>query len=323
MRAAVRYRYGAPEVVEVRDVDRPRPADDGVLIRVRACSVNPYDCHVAVAGRPYIARVGAGLRRPKDPGFGVDFAGTVEAVGRGGAGLEVGDAVYGFGTAAFAEYARAGDAVARKPADLSFEEAAAAPTAAVTALQALHDKGQVQPGQRVLINGASGGVGTFAVQIAKAAGAEVTGVCSTPNVELVRSLGADHVVDYRSDDFTRATERYDLLVDVAGTRPWSELRRVLASDATCVLVGGPKDNRVLGPLSRWGKTRLAAVGDSRRVAVLLTQMRHEDLDTVRELFEAGALRSVVERTYRLDATADALRHVGAGHARGKTVITVP
>lgn len=298
-------------------------ADDGILVRVRACSVNPYDCHVAVAGLPYIARFGAGLRRPNQPGLGFDFAGTVEAVGSTAAGLEVGAEVYGFGTAVFAEYAVTGAAVARKPANLGFEEAAAAPTAALTALQAVRDKGQAHPGQQVLINGASGGVGTFAVQIAKAAGAEVTGVCSATNVELVRSLGADHVVDYGVEDFTRTARRYDLLIDMAGSRPWSAIRRVLADDAICVLVGGPKDNRVLGPISHWSKTRLAALGASQRVAILLTEMRRNDLETVREMFEAGTLRCVIDRAYPLAESAAALRHVGAGHARGKVVIKVP
>jgi NADPH:quinone reductase-like Zn-dependent oxidoreductase len=322
VKAAVRDRYGAPDVVELCEVDPPVPGDGGVLVRVRACSVNPYDYHVSLAGRPYIARIGAGLRRPKRRGFGVDFAGTVEAVGRDVGRLQVGDEVYGFGTAAFAEYVHAGDAVTRKPADLSFEEAAAAPTAALTALQALRDKAAVRQGQRVVINGASGGVGTFAVQIAKAAGAEVTGVCSTAKVELVRSLGADHVVDHHREDFTRTGERYDLLIDNAGSHSWSALRRVLSDDATCVLVGGSKDNRWLGPLSRWATIRLAALGASQRVAVLLTDMRREDLDTLRELFEAGTLRAVIDRTYPLDNVADALRYVGAGHAPGKVVITI-
>jgi NADPH:quinone reductase-like Zn-dependent oxidoreductase len=323
MQAAVRDRYGGPEVVRLRDVATPTPADDGVLVRVRACGVNPYDVHVSLAGRPYVARMGAGLRRPKDPGLGVDFSGTVEAVGRDVEHLEPGDDVFGFGQASFAEYVHATRAVARKPLNLSFEEAAAAPTAGATALQALRDKGQVREGQRVLVNGASGGVGTFAVQIAKTAGAHVTGVCSGANIDLVRSLGADRVVDYQREDFTSTGQRYDLLIDVAGNRRWSALHRVLADDGVCVLVGGPKDNRWLGPLSRWARTQVAALPARQRVAVLLAQMRREDLDALRTMFEAGALRSLVDRTYRLEDAAEALAHVGAGHARAKIVVTIP
>lgn len=324
VKVVIRSRYGSPDVVEVTDFEElPALVADGVVVRVRACSVNPYDYWVSLAGRPYVARMGSGLRRPKRRGFGVDFAGTVEQVGRDVRRLQVGDTVYGFGAAAFAEYVSAGDAVTYKPASLSFEEAAAAPTAALTALQALHGTGQVREGQRVLINGASGGVGTFAVQLAKAAGAEVTGVCSTSKVELVRSLGADHVVDYHREDFTRTERRYDLLIDIAGNRSWSALRATLTNDATCVLVGGPKDSRWLGPLGRWATVRMAAMRSSQRVAVLLTEMRREDLDALRGMFDAGTLRPVIDSTYRLEDTADALRHVGGGHARGKVVITIP
>jgi NADPH:quinone reductase-like Zn-dependent oxidoreductase len=251
----------------------------------------------------------------------------VAAIGAGVITLTPGDEVFGVSmwpaAGACGEYTRSEPGkLVRKPADLTFQQAAAIPTSALAALHGLRDAGRLEAGQSVLINGASGGVGTFAVQIAKALGAEVTGVCSTAKVELVRSLGADHDVDHHREDFTRTGERYDLLIDNAGSHSWSALRRVLSDDATCVLVGGSKDNRWLGPLSRWATIRLAALGASQRVAVLLTDMRREDLDTLRELFEAGTLRAVIDRTYPLDNVADALRYVGAGHAPGKVVITI-
>lgn len=323
VKAVVRDRYGGPDLVELRDVTPRALTDDGVLVRVRACAVNPYDAHVSLAGHPYVARIGAGLRQPRHAGLGFDFAGTVEAVGRRVDHVTAGDEVFGFGEAAFAEFVMTAKAMARKPANLTFEAAAAAPTAAVTALQALRDKAHVRPGQRVIVNGASGGVGTFAVQIAKAAGAAVTAVCSTRNADLVRSLGADRVVDYTREDFTLLDQRHDLLIDVAGNRRWSAMRRVLSDDGVCVLVGGAKDNRWLGPLSRWAGARLAALPARQRVVPLLAQMRREDLDALRAMFEAGTLRSLIDRTYALDDTAEALRYVGSGHARAKVVITVP
>ena len=222
MKAAVRDRYGPPEVVELREIDTPAPADDEVLVHVRAASVNPADWY-ETTGTPYVGRVPMGLRKPKQRVLGVDFAGTVEAVGRDVTQFRPGDEVFGGRSGAFAEYVCVGEerAVVPKPAGVTFEQAAAVPVAGLTALQGLRDKGRIQSGQQVLINGASGGVGTFAVQIAKAFGAEVTGVCSTRNVDLVRSLGADHVVDYSREDFTRSDRRYDLMLDVAGSRPWS------------------------------------------------------------------------------------------------------
>lgn len=240
MKAVVRDRYGSPDVLELREVERPEVVDDGVLVRVRACSVNPYDYFVGLTGVPYVAHMEAGLLRPKSSRLGVDFAGTVEGVGRDVTRFQPGDEVFGARSGAFAEYVCVRRAVVSKPARLTFEQAAAVPTAALTALQALRDKGRIQAGQRVLVNGASGGVGTFAVQLAKSFGAEVTGVCSTGNVDLVRSLGADRVVDYTREDFTLGGERYDLVVDVAGSRSWSELRRVLVEEGICVLVGVPR-----------------------------------------------------------------------------------
>jgi NADPH:quinone reductase-like Zn-dependent oxidoreductase len=284
--------------------------------------VNPADWY-GMAGRPYVGRVSTGLRGPRQPVLGVDFAGTAEAVGEDVEGIEPGDEVYGGRSGSLAEYVCVRVGVARKPANLSFEQAAAVPVAAVTALQALRDNGRVEAGQRVLVNGASGGVGTFAVQLAKAFGAEVTGVCSTEKVELVRSLGADRVVDYTEDDFSREGERYDLILDIAGSRPWSAYKRVLAPEGTLVIVGGSKKNRLLGPLGHVIKIRLASVPGSRRTTFFIAKITRPDLELIRELIEAGKVTPVVERTYALSDVADAFSYLGEGHAHGKLVVTVP
>jgi NADPH:quinone reductase-like Zn-dependent oxidoreductase len=289
-------------------------------VRVRAASINPADWYL-MKGLP-VGRFQTGLFRPRSNRLGVDFAGTVEAVGRDVTHLRPGDEVYGGRSGALAEYVCVRDAVAPKPANLSFEEAAAVPVAAITALQGLRDKGQIQAGQQVLINGAAGGVGTFAVQVAKSFGAEVTGVCSTRNVELVRSLGADHVVDYTQEDFTRSDRRYDLLLDVSGTRSWSEYKRVLQPDATFVIVGAPKGNRMIGPLSHILKVRLAAFRSSRKVVFFVARLTRADLVFLGELIESGRVKPVVEKRYEFNDVADALRYLGEGHARGKLVITV-
>jgi NADPH:quinone reductase-like Zn-dependent oxidoreductase len=264
-----------------------------------------------------------GLRKPKSRLLGGDFAGTVEAVGRDVTDVRPGDEVFGAKGGALAEYvcARA-RSVALKPARLTFEEAAAVPTSAITALQGLRDKGQIQPGQKVLINGASGGVGTFAVQIAKALGAEVTGVCSTRNFYIVRSIGADHVVDYTREDFTRGDRRYDLLFDVAGSRSWSECRRVLNPQAIVVLVGGPKSNRLIGPLSHVLKMRLGSLRSSQKAAFFVAKFSKADMEVLRELMEVGKVAPVIDRRYELSEVADALRYLGEGHAQGKIVINV-
>ncbi len=321
MRAIVHNTYGSADVLELQQIEKPELADDLVLVRVHASSINPADWY-GVAGRPWVARVGSGLRRPKSDKTGTDFAGTVEAVGRDVTHVRPGDEVYGGKGGALAEYVCVRDAVVKKPANLRFEEAAAVPVAAITALQGLRDKGRLEPGQHVLINGASGGVGTFAVQIAKALGAEVTGVCSTGNVELVRSLGADHVIDYTREDFTRSGRRYDLLLDVAGTRSWSEYKRVLTPRARHVIVGAPKGTRLLGPLTHMAKLRLASVGSSRKVAVFIAKLNRADLEVLRELLEAGKVTPVVDRRFELGETADAFRYLGEGHARGKIVVTM-
>jgi NADPH:quinone reductase-like Zn-dependent oxidoreductase len=294
MKAIVHDTYGPPDVLRLKEVDTPVVGDGDVLVRVHAAAVHVGDYFI-LTGVPYVyTRPAYGLRRPRVRVRGHDLAGVVTNVGRDVRRFQPGDEVFGWTTTgSLAEYVCVGeDHLAPKPANVTMEQAGAVTVSAMAALHALRDAAKVQPGQRVLIVGASGGVGTFAVQIAKAAGAEVTGVCSTAKVELVRSLGADHVVDHHREDFTRTGERYDLLIDNAGSHSWSALRRVLSDDATCVLVGGSKDNRWLGPLSRWATIRLAALGASQRVAVLLTDMRREDLDTLRELFEAGTRNRV-------------------------------
>jgi len=319
---AITYsKYGSPDVLELRELEKPALTDDGVLVRVHATSVNPAEWHY-VTGTPHLVRIQAGLFKPKSNRVGVDFAGTVEAVGRDRTEFRPGDEVFGGKSGAFAEYVCARDSVAPKPANVTFEQAAAVGVAGLTALQGLRDKGQIQAGQKVLINGASGGVGTFAVQIAKALGAEVTAACSTRNVELVRSLGADHVIDYTQEDFTRSDRRYDLMLDVAGSRSWSECRRVLDRHARLVIVGGPKTNRLIGPLSHAVKLRLAAIGSSRKVVFFIAKFNRPDLEVLRELLEAGKVTPVIDRRYELSEIAEALTYLGEGHAQGKVVVTV-
>lgn len=324
MKAAVHERYGSPDaVVEIRELEKLEPADDEVLVRLRASSVNIAEWY-GVTGRPWIARPTTGLRGPKDVRLGVDFAGTVESVGKDVTEFAPGDEVFGGRSGAWAEYVcvRAERAIATKPAKASFEESGAVGTAALTALQALRDKGGLVPGQRVLINGASGGVGTYAVQIAKALGAEVTAVCSTPNVEIARSLGADLLVDYRAEDVTQRTERYDVVLDIAGTRSFSELRKILEPHATVVVVGGPRANRFLGPIGHVVGSRLRALRGSQQATFFLAQFNKADMETLRDLMADGRLTSVIDSTYPLEKIADALRHMGEGHPRGKIVITV-
>jgi NADPH:quinone reductase-like Zn-dependent oxidoreductase len=320
MKAIVYHKYGSPDVLELREIDRPVVTDDEVLVRIHASSVNPAEWH-AMTGL-YIARTQLGLLKPKNTRLGVDFAGVVEAVGGNVKRFRPGDEVFGGRNGAFAEYVcvREDRAVVLKPADVTFEQAAAVPVAALTALQGLRDKGQIQPGQQVLINGASGGVGTFAVQIAKSFGAEVTGVCSTRNVDMVRSLGADHVVDYTQEDFTRSERRYDLLLDIAGSRSWSECKRVLNPKAIFVIVGGPKTNRWIGPLSHVVKVRLASLRASQKVIFFVAKLNKEDLVVLQELLEAGKVTPVIDRRYELSELPEAMRYLGAGHAQGKVVI---
>jgi len=321
MKAVVRDRYGSADVLELQEIEKPEPGDDGVLVRVHAASVNPADWY-GMTGTPYVGRVSMGLRKPKQRGLGVDFAGTVEAVGKDITELRPGDEVFGGRSGALAEYVSVRNAVAVKPANLTFEEAACVGVAGLTALQALRDKAQVKPGDRVLVNGASGGVGTFAVQIAKALGAEVTAVCSTANVDLQRSIGADHVVDYTRENFTRSDRRYDVLIDVAGSRSWRECKRVLEPHATLVLIGGPKSNRLLGPLGHIIRVKIGALRSSRKTVFFIAKLNQPDLAVLAELLEAGKVTPVIDRRYELSEIAEAFRYLGEGHARGKIVITL-
>jgi NADPH:quinone reductase-like Zn-dependent oxidoreductase len=320
MKAAVRERYGPPEAVELRDVEKPELPADGVLVRVRAASLNRYDWYSL--GSPVAVRAGFGLLKPKERVLGVDFAGTVEAVGAGVTDFAPGDDVFGGGSGALAEYVCARVSVTKKPANVSFEEAAAVSMAGLTALQGLRAKGNLRAGQRVVVNGASGGVGTFAVQIAKALGAEVTAVCGTRNVELARELGADHVVDYTREDFTRSGRRYDLVFDVAGSRSWREYRRVMTPDGTLVVAGGPKGGAVLGPLSHIAAIRIASIRGSQKAVFFVAKPNREELALLAELVESGKVKPFVDRVYPLDEVVDALRYQGEGHPRGKVVVTV-
>ena len=321
MRAIVHVRYGRPDLLELRDVERPEIEADQVLLRVRAASVNPVEWYGVTGFLP--ARMGGGLRRPKSAAVGGDVAGRIEAVGKDVVDLRPGDEVFGTSGYSWAEYAVASpDKLALKPANVSFEEAAAVPVAGLTALQALRDHGQVQPRQKVLINGASGGVGTFAVQLAKVFDADVTAVCSTRNVEQARSLGADRVVDYTREDFTRMEERHDLMLDVAGSRSFLAYRRALTPDATVVLIGGPLTYRGLGPLPHIGGTILKSMGRSQKVKFFVAKINRDDLSYLAELIEAGRVKSVIERTYPLSEAPEALAHLGEGHARAKIVIAI-
>jgi NADPH:quinone reductase-like Zn-dependent oxidoreductase len=321
---AIRYhRYGAPDVLGLQEVDPPAIGDDDLLVRVRAAAVNPLDWHF-MRGTPYLVRLGAGLSRPKATGLGVDLAGQVDAVGRNVTEFQPGDEVFGGHTGAFAEYVsvRQDGTLIKKPTNLTFEQAASVPIAAVTALQALRDKGRIQSGQTVLVNGAAGGVGTFAVQIAKAYGAEVTGVCSTRNVAMVRSIGADQVVDYTRDDFTRTGQRYDLVVDIAGGRALSDIRRVLAPKGTLVGVGGPANGNWIGPMAGLARMLVVALLVSQRLVPMLAHVTRADLAVLAELLESGKVIPVIDRTYPLAEVPEAIRYLEAGHARGKVVITV-
>lgn len=314
MRAIIQEHYGPPEALHVREVETPPVGDGEVRVKVHAAGVNPLDWHL-VRGTPLIARTALGFPNPKVTRRGVDVAGRVDAVGSGVTTLRPGDDVFGWCEGAFAEYAAAPeDHFVAKPAAMTFEEAAAVPVAAVTALQGLRDVGRLRAGQRVLINGAAGGVGTYAVQIAKSYGANVTAVCSTRNLELVRSLGADRVVDYTREDFTKNGGGYDVIFDNAGSRPISTLQRMLATGGTLVYNSGASMSRVAMAQLR---SRLG-----QHVHMFLAKITRDDLEFLRGLIDAGKLRSVIDRTYPLDEAGAAIAYVEAGHARGKVVITV-
>ncbi|MFF4623873.1 NAD(P)-dependent alcohol dehydrogenase [Nonomuraea jabiensis] len=322
---AIRYHsYGPPDVIKLQDVDKPEIGDDDVLVRVRAASVNAGDWHL-LRGLPYIFRAQAGLTRPKVHLLGADLAGEVVAVGRSVTALQPGDEVYGFCRGAFAEYVAvpAEGFVVRKPAGLTFEEAAAVPVAAVTALQALRDKAQVRAGQRVLVNGAGGGVGPFAVQIAKALGAEVTGVCGPGNVEIVRSIGADRVVDYTKEDFTRSGERYDVILDNVANRSLADCRRVLAPQGIYLHNSGDKGGRWVGVMTRIIHVMLSSLFVRQSlVAGHVADESTDDLVALRDLLEAGKIRPVIDRTHPLSEVPEAIGYIERGHARGKVVITM-
>lgn len=325
MKAVLYCDYGTAEVLELREVEKPSPAADEVLVRVRAAAVNPLDWHY-MRGTPYLMRLQAGLRKPKVTRLGVDFAGTVEAVGRNVTRFRPGDEVFGGRTGAFAEYVtvREDRALARKPANLTFEQAATVAIAASTALQGLRDAGKVEPGQKVLINGASGGVGTFAVQIARALGAHVTGVCSTRNVGLVRSLGADHVIDYTTEDYTRGGQRYDVILDNVGNRALLDNRRILAPEGRYVLIGGggPDAGNWIGPLAKPLQALVLSWFVSQDMGVYLARLDQGDLALLAGLMESGALTPVIDRRYGLAEIREAIRYLETGRARGKVIIAL-
>jgi NADPH:quinone reductase-like Zn-dependent oxidoreductase len=323
VKAIVQDVYGSAEVLELREVDTPLPKDNEVLVRVFAAGAGPDVWHL-MTGTPYMMRVmGFGLRRPKVRVRGWDVAGRVEAVGREVTTLRPGDEVYGICDGSFAEYACVRvDKGTHKPRRLSFEEAAAVPISGVTALQALRDRGRVSAGQRVLIIGAAGGVGTFAVQLAKVFGAEVTGVCSTTKVELVASLGADHVIDYRGEDFAAGGRRYDVVVDTAGKNHLSRLRRVLAPGGRLVLVGSEEGGRWIGDMDRLLRAAAVSPLTRQRLGGLLARVREKDLRYLGELIDAGQVTPVIDRTFPLDQAPDAVRYVAKEHTRGKVVVTV-
>ncbi len=324
MKAIVQERFGPPEVLRLADTGRPEAGAGEALVRVHAAALNPYDWHV-MRGDPLIARLmgEVGLTRPKARVAGVDAAGVVEAAGANVRGLRRGDEVLGFCRGAFAEYARAAaDKVVPKPASLTFEQAAAVPMAALTALQGIRDVGAVRAGHRVLVNGAAGGVGTYAVQIATALGAEVTGVCSSRNVGLVRSIGAAHVIDYTTEDFTDGRTHYDVILDNVGNRPLSRLRRALTPTGTLVLNAGGSPGRVLGAVGSILRAVVVNGFVRQRLRPFMAKQKREDLLTLTGLIEDGKLIPVLDRTYPLADTAEGLRRVEQGHARGKVVVTV-
>jgi NADPH:quinone reductase-like Zn-dependent oxidoreductase len=326
MKAIVYCNYGVPNL-KFQEIEKPTPADDQLLVKVRAASVNPLDWHF-IEGTPYFMRaIGTGLRKPKDTRLGVDFAGTVEAVGKNVTKFKPGDEVFGGRDGAFAEYVcvREPRAVALKPANITFEQAASVPIAAITALQGVRDKGKVQPGQKVLINGASGGVGTFAVQIAKSFGADVTGVCSTRNLDMVRSLGADHVIDYTKEDFTKGDQHYDVILDNVTNHSLSECRRVLNPDGRYVLIGGggANEGRWLGPgLTQAFKAMVLSKFVSQKMGMMLAELNQKDLTFLADLMESGKVTPVIDRTYKLSELPQAIQYLEQGHARGKVVINV-
>jgi NADPH:quinone reductase-like Zn-dependent oxidoreductase len=325
MKAIVHCEYGSPDVLTLEEIEKPVPNDNQLLIRVHAASVNPLD--LTIRG-PWVLRPILGMRKPKDTRIGVDYAGTVEAVGKNVTGFKPGDEVFGGKNGSLAEYVcvLSDRSVVLKPSNVGFEEAAAVPVAALTALQGLRDKGKIQAGQKVLVNGASGGVGTFAVQIAKSFGTDVTGVCSTRNLDLVRSIGADHVLDYTKEDFTNSNQRYDLIYDLVGNHSFSERRRILTPNGICVMAGlggaGWHDGfvtRLGGELNGYLRSRFV----SQKFISYIAEFNKKDMTVLADLLQSGKIKPVIDRSYKLTETADAIRYLDQGHARGKVVITIP
>jgi NADPH:quinone reductase-like Zn-dependent oxidoreductase len=323
MKAIVYRCYGSPDVLKLEEIAQPSPADKRMLVKVHAASVNTLDWHY-MRGEPYMLRTWVGIGVPDSIHMGVDFAGTVVSVGKDVTRFKPGDEVFGGRSGAFGEYVSVAEtgSVAMKPANVTFEQAAAVPIAAVTALKALRDKGKVQPGQTVLINGASGGVGTFAVQIAKAYGAKVTGVCSTRNLAMVRSLGADRVIDYTQEDFTKASQRYDLIIDIVGTHSLSDYRRVLNPHGSLIIAGSLDKGRWLGALTGIIDVWLYSPFVSQKLIFLFAGLNPKDLDVLRDLMQAGKITPVIDRTYALSEVPEAIRYLEQGHARGKVIIKV-
>jgi len=321
MKAAVYTRYGPPDVVQIADVEKPVPKDNEVLIKVRAASLNPLDWHF-MRGTPYAVRIIAGLRKPKVQRLGVDVAGRVEGLGGKVSQFKLGDEVFGPCKGAFAEYVCASESdLVMKPASVTFEQAASVPVAAYTALQGLRDKGRIQAGQKVLVNGAAGGVGTFAVQIAKSFGADVTGVCSTRNLEMVRSIGADRVIDYTKEDFTKSAQRYDLFFDGVGNHSLLASRRVLNPKGIYVGAGGTTDNWMIRPLLSAISSLVLSLFGNQKLLMLLAKPNKQDLAWMREHMESGEIEPVIDRRYNLNEVPEAIRYLETGHARGKVIIT--
>ena len=322
MRAIVQHVYGSADVLRFAEVERPAITNGEVLVRVHAAGLDRGTWHL-MAGLPYVIRLGFGFRRPKNPIPGLDVAGTVEAVGEDVTRFKVGDEVFGIAKGSFAQYAAAEqNKLAHKPAILTFEQAAAVPVSGLTAIQALRDRARVEPGQHVLIIGASGGVGTYAVQLAKAFRAEVTGVCSTAKTDLVRSIGADHVIDYTKEDFADSSQRYDVILDIGGNSPLTKLRRALTETGTLVIVGGEEGGRWIAGVDRQLRALAISPFISQRLTTLLAKETHVDLERLAQIIHAGDLAPVIDRTYPLDEVPDAMRHLEAGQARGKIVISI-
>jgi len=323
MKAIVSRCYGPPDALKFEDVEKPTPADDQVLVKVHAAAVNPLDFHY-MRGTPYIMRMDSGIGSPKNARLGVDFAGTVEAVGKNVTRFHPGDEVFGGRNGAFGEYVtvREDRNIVMKPANMTFEQAASVPIAAITALQALRDKGKIQAGQKVLINGASGGVGTFAVQIAKSFGAEVTAVCSTKNLDMVRKIGADHVVDYTKDDVTQGEQHYDLIVDTVETHSLADYKRVMNPKAIYVMVGGSNDKWMVGLIGTLAYAKILSSSAGQQFSMMLAELNPDDLKIIGDLMQTGKVTPVIDRTYSLNEVPEALRYLEQGHARGKVVISV-